>query len=423
MALSVALVAPLPAYAGDRSVATTEHYEVSTGGSAAEAEEWGRVLETAWPQFGDVFGSSPKLRRGERLRVAVFEDDATWRAAIVAGGGMAPSSGGYYCPVAKTAYLKRQPTRWYTRTLLLHEAAHQFHYLGATGNSPPGADWYIEGIAEHVACHTWDGTSLRLGVVPLLSLEDRAGAALTAVAAADFGLEKLLVARPVRRPEAMHLVRFLRDGAGGAFRKRFDGLARKLDRGTSVSWTQMRRTLGDPDEFVAAWRAWLPTVQEPLVSVFVEWEARAADQLRGTGKTISICRTREPARRISARARPMSAGPWRVGVLLHFEGPDRYTVAFLTGDAEGEAAVRVDRMTAGRWTNLHQGAAGVTAEAVRADGVVVTALRGEDGVAFDVAGKRIGVWDLPGEPGAQSLGLALDHCDADFGSIVIDPAR
>ena len=77
---------------------------------------------------------------------------------LLAAGVQPPAAGGYYHPSGRTAYAWRQPTIYFTRCLILHEATHQFHYLARTSNSVSLAFWYAEGLAEFLSRHYWDGT-------------------------------------------------------------------------------------------------------------------------------------------------------------------------------------------------------------------------------------------------------------------------
>ncbi len=403
-----ALAPPVPP--ADRVHVETPHYVLESSGKRPETEEWGRMLELAWPQFTAFFGKEPALKNGERLRIAFFDEDAPWRAAIIAGGGTAPDAGGYYCPVARTAYVKRQPSAWYTRTLLLHEAAHQFHYLARTGNGLPGANWYVEGIAEHLGSHTWDGETLRVGVLPLVSLENRAGAAARAIAAADFSFESLLSAESADRPSAMMLVRFLSEGA---HRKAFLALARKVDRGTTPTLRQFTRAFGKSARLLTEWRAWLAARQEPLVSVFVEWDSRSTNQLRGTAQVVSFCRTREAVRSVSARVDPGPDGGFRAGVLLHFEDARNYTIATVVRRPNGDAVprIQIDRLIDGKWKTLRGGKAPAATDGTW----FVAAERRADGVVFVLGDERIGPFDLPATP----LGFVVDQCRAEFRGVTI----
>jgi hypothetical protein len=376
-------------------------------GPKAEAEEAGRVLEAAWPLFARFFGAEPARKDGERLRVSLLADASGWAAAIRAAGGTPPDSGagGYYDPISRGAYLYRQPSAWYTRTLLLHEAAHQFHFLARTANRSPPAGWYVEGLAEHLSHHAWDGTTLHLGVVPLLSLEDRAAKALAAMTAPDFSLEALVEGRAGDRPEQMHLVRFLKAGGDTKRAERFDELAAKLDRGAASS-AAVARALGKPGPLLDAVRAWLPSVQQPFVPVHVDWDVRGPRALRGTSGGVSVCRVRGPARRVAARLLVPADGPLGGGLLLHVESVSAFTVALV-----GPNSIRVQRLTNGRWDVL------ATAPWTRAAGPLPLSAdrRGAD-VTVNVGELALGPFSLPGD----SLGLAVDASTLDFTDLAWD---
>ncbi|MFM7281108.1 MAG: hypothetical protein ACKO32_04930, partial [Planctomycetia bacterium] len=51
-----------PALAQLREPIRGQHYEIRSEGEPAEAQEWLRVLEAAWPQFVAYFGAEPRLK-------------------------------------------------------------------------------------------------------------------------------------------------------------------------------------------------------------------------------------------------------------------------------------------------------------------------------------------------------------------------
>ncbi len=386
-----------------RAPVRTTHYELHSEGAQAEAEEWGRVLEAAWPQLKAFFRAEPLLKEGERLRVVVTESAEAWTKAIAASGGNPPGSGagGYYCPISRTAFLYRQPSTWYTRTLLLHEVAHQFHFLGATGNRSPGARWYIEGVAEHLSHHAWDGATLALGVVPLLSLENRAGLARSRVQDPAFDIEALVNDGPHERPEAMHLVRFLLEGEGGNRRKRFEALAARLDRGGQAA-ALFGRSLGPPQRLLEQWRGWLDGVQEPLAPVHVDWDTRGPRSVRGSSGGVSGCRVRRPAASITATLAPTPRTRWSAGLLLHATDAAQYTVALVT-----PSGLRVQRLEKAGWSMLP---VGQPPPPPGDQPWRLTATREGTRVTLRVNGSEVGSYDLPGD----ALGLAVDGCTMDF---------
>ena len=53
-----------PASAADQGATSDSlHYHLVSTGTQAEAEEWTRVLESAWPQYAEFFGKQVVLRR------------------------------------------------------------------------------------------------------------------------------------------------------------------------------------------------------------------------------------------------------------------------------------------------------------------------------------------------------------------------
>jgi hypothetical protein len=60
-------------------------------------------------------------------------------------------------------WLFDQPSDYYRRHLLLHEGTHAFMNRWLGGAGPP---WYMEGMAELLGTHEWDGRELKLGYNP-----------------------------------------------------------------------------------------------------------------------------------------------------------------------------------------------------------------------------------------------------------------
>jgi hypothetical protein len=68
---------------------------------------------------------------------------------------------GYYR--SGRVWLYEQPSDYYRRHLLLHEGTHAFTDAALGGCGPP---WYLEGIAELLATHSWIDGKLKLNVFP-----------------------------------------------------------------------------------------------------------------------------------------------------------------------------------------------------------------------------------------------------------------
>ncbi|WP_164104088.1 hypothetical protein [Candidatus Laterigemmans baculatus] len=62
-----------------------------------------------------------------------------------------------------SAWVQQQPSDYYTRHLLLHEGAHALASHAFSGAGPP---WFMEGTAELLSTHRWDGERMELPIVP-----------------------------------------------------------------------------------------------------------------------------------------------------------------------------------------------------------------------------------------------------------------
>ncbi len=408
--LVLGLILGAPRVGADEQVVETAHYALHFEGARRDAEEAGRVLEAAWTGFRTFFEAEPKLKPGEHLHVRFFASRQGWAAALRADGAEPPTgAGGYYWPGTKTAYLYRQPTQYFTRTLLIHEAGHQFHFLARTHNKGPSAAWYTEGLVEYLSWHRWDGKRLALGVVPGVSLKDYPALALAAVDAPGFDLAAFVAGqRPAARPVAWALVSFLATGRGGKPLPGFEAFRRRMDRGAQAA-AAFKRTLRSAKKLLPDLRAWLRTHPSAWAQAFNEWEQTGPAAFRGHAGVVTACRLKRPASSLEATfAVPTRRLRWRAGLLLHWGGVADYTVALVTRAGE----IAVDRRVGERWKRLFTG------RMPPPDGARSRHLRAtREGrkVAFFLDGRRVGAWALPG----TALGLAVDNGDLLFSEVSI----
>ncbi len=131
--------------------------------SSPEVEVLPQLIDLALPHWQRRFRVKDKKVEDWRLRVYLIKDEAKFRAL-----GLWPNQSQEFLHGLSLGYevwLRQQPTDYYQRHLLLHEATHSFMstLLGSCG---PG--WYMEGMAELCGTHAWDPRSreLRLGVMP-----------------------------------------------------------------------------------------------------------------------------------------------------------------------------------------------------------------------------------------------------------------
>lgn len=292
--LGVAALADQPAGPSAADI-RTEHYDLHIEG--LDAADTARMLEQLYGQLSTYFGSAPT----GRLSLAVYATKERWEAALRADQQyVPPNSGGYYAPYTKKAYLWIQPSVFSTRHLVLHEATHQFHYLTATANHPPSAEWYIEGLAEYFGLHNWDGQRLQTGVIPSITLEDYPSAAMKNFQATGSDLTKMLA--HADRPEAWALVHFLLNNHADQFRS----LAAKLDKGQDAaeSW---RQVFGDDtSRLTGEFSQWIKGHAQPWQIVWIPWQQRgdaivadpatsALAVLKETPKTLTVELERQTA--------------------------------------------------------------------------------------------------------------------------------
>lgn len=316
------------------------HFELRAEAADEQAAEWLAVLEAAWPQYKAFFGGEPKLKPGERLQVVVYGSESGFKAALVADGVGAVDAGGIYAFKTRKAYFFRQPSAWYTRALLIHECAHQFHGHLHGDIDRPG--WYAEGTVEHLAQHAWDGKELKLGIVAPISLEDYPRKALEQLDAPDFDFKQVLEKGDgFGRPLGMHLVRLLQR----QHEKRFLEARKKLDRGDKLAATDWA-PFGGAKKLETQLREMLLAEQQPFRVAFVDWDARRADltptgpvyALRGSAPQVvsGAYATRESAWFECTTTFPAQGG--RVGAQLDWVDGGDYTV-FLV-DRSGLAYVQ-----------------------------------------------------------------------------------
>jgi hypothetical protein len=381
----------------------TEHYRLVSEGPRAEAEEFGRVLEAAYGGFAAYFKATPRLPKGEKLEVRFFETREAWERALQGIGAVpAAGAGGFYAEGTRTAYLYRQPTRLFTRALLLHETTHQFHFLARTRNVSPLAYWYKEGVAECLGWNDWDGTELTLGVLPQVALENYPAKALEEIRAPGFDVEAVVEGKvDGSRPVAWAIYRYLSTGNAGKPLKGFERLAERLDGGAKPS-ALFWRTFGQPAAYRKALLLWLEQEQQPFVPVFNEWEPVGPNRIHGFAGVVTCCRLQRKATTFHATIEPPKP-PWRAGGLLHYESNDDYAL-FLVDQG---GYLRVMRRKGGTWQMLEEG----EGPKPKGDGPLsfdVTA--DNDGLRISFDGKDFGPYPLP----SPAFGLALESSDVTF---------
>ncbi len=388
---------------GGAVLAETPHYALLAEVDQARASDLASLLEASWGAMEAYFGAAPLLGDDERLAVELYASFDSWVAGMEADGVNPPGgiAGGYYEPANRTAYLYLQPTRYFTQQLLLHEAAHQFHYLARLSTNVPPA-WYIEGVAEHVSRHDWDQGCAQIGVLPLLTQEDGPATALADIY--DNGIDLAAIVggtAPASYPMAWSIVRYFELNHTAAFQSFQDAIELSGDSASSA----FNAALGSPAGFETDLATWLSGYQEPMSPVFIEWTHLGPSAVRGeAGGVLSIARVKKaPATFTTSFDRPGEGG-----VLAAYDDANNFEAVIVRESGQLERF----SVVAGAATWLNTGVTIASASSVKlavlhddADTSTVTA--NEQSHTFDHAS-------------SSAAGLALNASTIRFYAIAID---
>ena len=124
-------------------------------------DELPRVFDLAVTQWCDYF-DVPVDKTGDwKVIGCLIKDKKRFEQAGLLPDGLPPFSHGYSGEFRVWFY--DQPSDYYRRHLLLHEGTHSFMVHFLQGGGPP---WYMEGMAELLGTHSWDGEKLLLRSFP-----------------------------------------------------------------------------------------------------------------------------------------------------------------------------------------------------------------------------------------------------------------
>ncbi len=365
----------------------TAHYDVYA--ETIDAADAGAMLEALHAHLLKYFGRAPK----ERLRIEVYASKSAFEEALKRDKVATVEAGGFYAPQTKTGYLWVQPSEYWTRQLILHEATHQFHLLAVAGNNAVPCGWYGEGLAEYFGMHNWDGKELRTGVVPAVTLENYPAQALKQFGDLKENLEGIARGEVAcDRALGWAIVHFLANNHAA----RWKALTAQLDahKKTDKSWEKAFGRTGA--DFAKAFKEWLTSHQQPLRILWIDWQERG-DAIEGKSGSGCGALFREPPAAIEATLE-LRKGELKAGFIFNHRSNDDYVTLQVT---KGRAAVV--RWTKGIWTEL-------SGAAIDASVPPVASYRrdGTDAV-LSVNGAEIG--RLPAEGDA---GLWLEGCEVFF---------
>lgn len=122
------------------------------------------MAEQLYPTLEGFFGPLPPDREGRPYQMTAFlmsEPQRFLDAKLINESRVQPHEGWYR---GSEFWWNLQPSAYYTRHLLLHEATHCFMHVMPPVDCPP---WYVEGMAEVFGTHATDAAGkLQLGVMP-----------------------------------------------------------------------------------------------------------------------------------------------------------------------------------------------------------------------------------------------------------------
>jgi hypothetical protein len=127
----------------------------------AESRQWTDAVDKAVPQFCQFWEVPLEQLDGWRITACMIREKQTFRTAGLLGADVPDFPHGFQ--IGNNVWVMGQPSAYYTRHLLIHEAAHAFAFHVFGGAGPP---WFMEGTAEYLATHRWDGENLEVGVLP-----------------------------------------------------------------------------------------------------------------------------------------------------------------------------------------------------------------------------------------------------------------
>lgn len=368
----------------------TEHYDLYVEGDL-DPVETGSMLEALHAKLTAFFGRSPE----GPLRIEIYESQDRFLGALLRDRQPYESGGGLYGPTFEKVWLAIQPTKAYTRQLILHEATHQFHFLVATGNEFPSALWYTEGLAEFMGMANWDGRRLEVGVIPAITLEDYPERARAAFEKLDWDLGAALADRvSTGQAGSWAMVHFLANHDSAKFRD----LGRRLERreDPEAAFGEVYGSVST--ELVDDFRAWLEDNRQPWQWRWNAW-MQHGDWIEGESDVVAISTLKRTPRRLEVELQPIS-GYLKGGLVFGYQSPDDFYMMTLWDDR----TIRVVRRLEDEWVRIDQ------VEIDQPPGRdVLSVEQSEDGVRLAANGKLVSVVDASG-----LVGLTVDGCTARF---------
>ncbi|MFM9063604.1 MAG: hypothetical protein ACKOOI_11330 [Pirellula sp.] len=125
-----------------------------------EIESWPKILDQALAQWCRKWSIDPAIATTWPLTIHCMGDRKVFERSGLLDGVPSFEDG---FQQADRIFLVEQPSNYYRRHLLLHEATHWIMYRAFGGG---GAPWFMEGMAELEATHRLDNNILSLAIIP-----------------------------------------------------------------------------------------------------------------------------------------------------------------------------------------------------------------------------------------------------------------
>lgn len=125
-----------------------------------EIESWPNILDQALATWCQKWSIDPAVAKSWPLTIHCMGDRKLFEQSGLLDGVPSFEDG---FQQADRVFLVEQPSNYYRRHLLLHEATHWIMYRAFGGG---GAPWFMEGMAELEATHRLDKNILSLGIIP-----------------------------------------------------------------------------------------------------------------------------------------------------------------------------------------------------------------------------------------------------------------
>jgi hypothetical protein len=119
------------------------------------------LFDKAVPQWCNLFGVPLKDVADWHVEAYVMKFRERFRSAGFIPVNLPDFPFGFQ--FGNKVWVMEQPSEYYRRHLLLHEGTHWFMNRKYGSHGPP---WLMEGMAEWLGTHRWDGTNLTLGIIP-----------------------------------------------------------------------------------------------------------------------------------------------------------------------------------------------------------------------------------------------------------------